>query len=120
MAIVYAEPVRFTPTQVGRYIVGKDRTPEKCPLVVYPALDETAVFKRINLALQEKLEGMGKEQGFSYKFIPELQPENYLPHITLFSQPLLRTYDLVEKKDQTIKRLNSHLEDLSTIYIRGH
>ena len=112
-------PVIFTPAKVDRYI-GRGHTFEKCPLVLYSTEESAETFKLANRILAQRLDQLCIKKGFHYQLKEDLQPNQYLPHITLLNQTILREFQMVNRKDETIEALNDpeKLKGLSPIIIK--
>ena len=102
---LYKKQLTFTPSRVGRYTPRRGRqTLEACPLVLFPMEKEADAFRHVNRIVEERLRALCKEMKFpSY----QLTSEEYLPHMTLLNQPILRLLNIIDRKDEVITALNA-------------
>jgi 2'-5' RNA ligase len=88
----------------GRYLVGS-RTPDGYSVVLYLSPQSTDQLKDINLYLSEQL---GHFKGRKpYQFVPDVSPDNFLPHITVANQAYIK--NVLANPDDVISRLNQNL-----------
>lgn len=96
----------FTFSHADRYLVG-NRTPNKCPLVLFPDQKSKQQFEAINFNLSNFLYNFQSVSGKKYTFFDDVKPGTYTPHFTLANTHHIATHAI--DRNAVISEINVKL-----------
>lgn len=107
------QQIEFEADHADRYLLG-GREEDNCPVVLFPTKKSKEILDLINVNLETDLKSFTSSVSRTYKFISEVKPENYQPHITLAN-----TKHINEKKvdrDSSITMINKKIKGAGEKY----
>lgn len=103
----YKHKHTFVFDHAGRYLV--NRTPDRCPIVLFPDDETTNNLKKINVDLSTHLKNYKSVSGNKYSFIDDIMPGTYTPHVTLANSKHIEAMKV--DRDESIKKINGKLRN---------